>query len=333
MTESPRRAFPPLLLAAVLAAAPARAVEPPPGKPGVPSVQVPFANLKPEAVFQIGKVADWVAITPDSVWVASSDPTSVQRIDPRTNRLVDKVALPGDPCAGIVTGFGALWVPLCGDHPGLARIDLTTHKLAGVTALPAVMAEAGLAAGGDSLWLPLDARGGLLGRVDPKTGRLRQVIVLPSGSFNPAYADGVVWVTSHDTNQVSAVDAATGAVIGAVPTGPEPRFLAAAAGAVWVLNQGDGTVTRIAARARAVTATIAQGIPGHGGDIAYGAGRVWTTTMGLPLTLTDARGGVVRRQWVGKGGDSLRYGHGSVWLTDYHGGTLARIRLAATLKP
>jgi virginiamycin B lyase len=332
MTESPRRAVPLLLLAAVLAAASAWAVEPPPGKPGIPAVQVPFADLKPEAVFRIGKVADWVAITPDSVWVASSDPTSVQRVDPRTNRLVDKVALPGDPCAGIVTGFGALWVPLCGDHPGLARIDLSTHKLAGVTALPAVMAEAGLAAGGDSLWLPLDAKG-RLGRIDPKTGRLRQVIVLPPGSFNPAYADGMVWVTSHDTSQVSVIEVATGAVIGAVPTGPEPRFLAAAASAVWVLNQGDGTVTRIDARARKVTATIAQGIPGHGGDIAYGAGQVWTTTLGLPLTLTDARSGLVRRQWVGKGGDSLRYGHGSVWLTDYRGGALTRIRLAATLKP
>jgi virginiamycin B lyase len=331
MTESPRHALPSLLLAALLAT-PAWAIEPPPGKPGVPTVQVPFARLKPEAVFQIGKVADWVAITPDSVWVASSDPASVQRIDPRTNRLVDKVALPGDPCAGVVTGFGALWVPLCGDHPGLARIDLATHKLTGVTALPAVMEEAGLAAGGDSLWLPLDAKGGL-GRIDPKTGRLRQVIVLPPGSFNPAYADGMVWVTSHDTNQVSAIDVATGVVIGAVPTGPEPRFLTAAVGAVWVLNQGDGTVTRIDARTRKATAVIAQGIPGHGGDIAYGADRVWTTTMGLPLTLTDARDGVVRRQWVGKGGDSLRYGHGSVWLTDYHGGALARIRLAATLKP
>jgi virginiamycin B lyase len=332
MTQSLRRAVPLLLLTLLLAAPAASAAEPPAGKPGVAGVQGPFADLKPEAVFQIGKVADWVAITPDSVWVASSDPTSVQRIDPRTNRLIDKVRLPGDPCAGIVTGFGALWVPLCGDHPGLARIDLATHKLTGVTALAAVMAEAGVVAGGDSLWLPLDDKGGL-GRIDPNTGRLRQVIALPAGSFNPAYADGVVWVTSHDTNQVSAVDAATGAVTGAVPTGPEPRFLAAAAGAVWVLNQGDGTVTRIDARTRKVMATIAQGIPGRGGDIAYGAERVWTTTMGLPLTLTDARTGVVRRQWVGKGGDSLRYGHGSVWLTDYHGGTLARIRLAATLKP
>jgi len=33
-------------------------------------------------------------------------------------------------------------------------------------------------------------------------------------------------------------------------------------------------------------------------------------------------------QWEGPGGDSLGVGFGSVWLTDYHGGTLSRIALS-----
>lgn len=52
--------------------------------PGVKGVLVPFASLKPEATFKIGENADWVQITDDAVWVASSNPASVHRIDPKT---------------------------------------------------------------------------------------------------------------------------------------------------------------------------------------------------------------------------------------------------------
>jgi virginiamycin B lyase len=299
--------------------------------PGLPAIQTPFAKLKPGASFKLGATADWVAITPDAVWVGATGPFSVQRIDPRTNRLTDKVELPGEPCAGLAVGFGALWVPVCGDHPGLARVDLSTRKLTGVTPLPAVLEEAGIAAGGDSLWLPLDARG-TLGRLDPKTGRLRQAIALPAGSYNPLFAGGVVWVTSYDTAQLSAVDPATGSVLGASPTGPHPRFLIAGAGAVWTLNQGDGTVTRIRMSDRKPLATIPLGLPGRGGDIAFGDGRVFLTLSGVPLTTVRATDNRPLRQWVGPGGDSLRIGQGAVWLTNYKGGTVARFPLGA-IKP
>ncbi len=294
--------------------------------PGLPAIQTPFAGLKPVASFKIGATADWVAITPDAVWVGATGPFSVQRIDPRTNRLTDKVELPGEPCAGLAVGFGALWVPVCGDHPGLARVDLATRKLTGVTPLPAVLAEAGIVAGGDSLWLPLDAKG-TFARLDPKTGRLRQTLALPAGSYNPLFAGGVVWVTGYDSDRLTAVDPRAGVVLGSAATGPHPRFLAAGAGAVWTLNQGDGTVSRVTMADRQPAATIALGLPGHGGDIAFGDGRVFVTLSGVPLTTVRAADNRPLRQWVGPGGDSLRVGHGAVWLTDYRGGRIDRFPL------
>ncbi len=299
--------------------------------PGLPGIQTPFARLKPTASFKIGATADWVAITRDSVWVGATGPFSVQRIDPRTNRLTDKVELPGEPCAGLAVGFGALWVPVCGDHPGLARIDLATRKLTAVTPLSAALAEGGIAAAGDSLWLPLDAKGAF-GRLDPKTGQLRQVLALPPGSFNPLEAGGRVWVTSFDTARLTAIDPKVGVVLGSAPTGPQPRFLTAGAGAIWTLNQGDGTVSRIAPRGLEPLAVIPLGLPGHGGDIAFGGGRVFVTLSGLPLTPLRAADNRPLRQWVGPGGDSLRVGHGAVWLTDYDGGTIGRYPLRA-IKP
>lgn len=299
--------------------------------PGLPALQRPFEAVKPAASLKVSGTADWVAIAPDAVWVGGSHPDVVVRIDPRTNRITDRVELPGEPCAGIVLGFGALWAPLCGDHPGLARVDLAGRKLDRVTPLPAVMAEAGIAAVGDSLWLPVDEKGGLA-RLDPATGRLRSLLALPPGSFNPLGQGDRLWVTSIKTDRLVAVDARRAVVLGEAPTGPQPRFLAAGAGSIWALNQGDGSVTRIDAASLKVAATIPLGLPGHGGDIAFTPGWVFTTLMGVPLTAVRAADARPVRQWVGPGGDSLRIGHGAVWLTDYRRGFVARYPLRALVR-
>ena len=84
-------------------------------KPGVKGVQVPFASLKPSATLKIGR-ADWVLVTNDAVWVAGTEPYSVQGVDPSTDRIVAKVALPGEACSGLAFGFGSVWVPVCGKN-------------------------------------------------------------------------------------------------------------------------------------------------------------------------------------------------------------------------
>jgi virginiamycin B lyase len=88
-------------------------------KPGVTDVQLPFGSLKPSATFNIGGAADWVLATDDAVWVASTKPYSVQRIDPATNTVVAKVRLSGEACSGLASGFGSVWVPVCGKKPCL----------------------------------------------------------------------------------------------------------------------------------------------------------------------------------------------------------------------
>jgi hypothetical protein len=75
-------------------------------RPGIKEVQVPFASLKPEATFKIGENADWVEIADDAVWVASSNPASVHRIDPRTNKEV-AIICPATPVQGRYPVSGA----------------------------------------------------------------------------------------------------------------------------------------------------------------------------------------------------------------------------------
>jgi virginiamycin B lyase len=302
-------------------------------KPGVTDVQLPFGSLKPSATFNIGGTADWVLVTDDAVWVASTKPYSVQRIDPATNTVVAKVRLSGEACSGLAFGFGSVWVPVCGKKPLLARVDARTNRITAVLPIAPAGPEGGITASNDSIWMVTDKEGTTLSRINPATNTVSQKISIPAGSYNPLSSGNMVWITGFARNVLTAVDASSGKVLAAIPVGSKPRFLTSGGGSVWTLNQGDGSVTRIDANNRKVTATIAVGIPGPGGDLGYGADSVWATTFDLPLTMIDAQTNKVLRQWVGRGGDSLRFGHDSIWLTDYHRGLLLRIPFKATLQP
>jgi virginiamycin B lyase len=293
-------------------------------KEGIKELQIPYSSIKPTATIKIGGTADWVLVTEDAVWVASTKPYAVLRINPATNKIVASIRIPGEACSGLVSGFCSIWAPICGKKPALVRID--TAKNAATSVLPIAPAgpEGGIAASDDSIWLAIDANGTLV-RIDPSTNTVRQKISIPPGSYNPIFSDGIVWVTGIERNVVTAVDANSGKVLESIPVGPRPRFLTAGAGSIWTLNQGDGTVSRVDEDSRKVVATIQVGIPGTGGDIGYGADSVWPTVFEVPLSRIDAKTSRVVRQWIGKGGDSLRFGFDSLWITDYKKGLLLRI--------
>ena len=286
----------------------------------------PFTELQAVATWQVGKTADWVAVTADAVWVGSTGENAVHRIDPQTNREVTAVALPGEPCAGLATGFGSLWVPLCSHPASLARVDVARNAVTAVFKVGPAAEEGGVATSADSVWLVADAQGSLL-RIDPQSGAIRQTIHLPAGSYNPRFAGGDIWVTRAEGAEITVVDATSGFIVGVAKTGPNPRFLTDSPDAVWTLNQGDGSLSRIDTHTHQLAGTVALGTPGHGGDIGFGAGLIWTTMMKTPLSAVDAATNALLCQWVGTGGDSIGVGHGAIWLTDYHAGTISRFAL------
>jgi len=312
-----------VLAACYVAAAQTSATESNVPRPGVKEVQVPFASIKPTATIKVGETADWVLVTDNAVWVASTKPNAVLRIDPATNSIVATVKLSGDACSGLAWGFGSIWVPLCGKKAALVRIDAIKNTISATLPIAPAGSEGGITASADSVWIVTD-KNGTLSRIDPSTNRVRQKISIPPGSYNPIFSNGIIWITGVESGVLTAVDAATGKVLESVAVGPKPRFLTSGGGSVWTLNQGDGTVSRVDEKSRKVITTIQVGIPGAGGDIGYGAESVWPTVLGMPLTRIDATTNKVVRQWVGIGGDSLRFGYGSIWLTDYKKGLLSR---------
>jgi virginiamycin B lyase len=293
-------------------------------KEGVKEVQVPYSSIKPTATIKIGGTADWVLVTENAVWIASTKPYAVLRIDSATNKIVTSVRIPGEACSGLASGFGSIWAPICGKQPALVRIDAAKDAISAILPIAPAGSEGGIAASDDSIWLATDTNGTLV-RIDPSTNKVRQKISIPPGSYNPIFSHGFVWITGIEKNVLTAVDADSGKVLESIPVGPKPRFLAAGEGSIWTLNQGDGTVSRVDEKSRKVTAAIQVGIPGTGGDIGYGADSVWPTVFEVPLSRIDAKTNRVVKQWIGKGGDSLRCGFDSLWITDYKEGLLLRI--------
>ena len=295
--------------------------QPPP--PGIKEVQRPFADLTPVATIPLGGRPDWMVVTADALWVQNSRTHTVHRIDPTTNKEVARIECPGEPDSGIAHGFGHIWVPIIGPTPELIGIDERTNKIARRFPIGPADAEGGIAASDDSLWMVSEKEGPLL-RLDPTTGEVMQRIPLPPGSVNPVRVGSEIWVTSGPAAVVSCVDAKTGSVLAQVPTGPKPRFSTSDGRHLWVLAQGDGSVAKIDVTDRKVVATIPLGVPGGGGEICVGAGAVWVTVFDLPLTKIDAVTDRVTRQWIGRGGDSVRFGFDSIWLCNLRDGYLLR---------
>ena len=322
-----RSTLPMLFLVGSLAAQSASLYAQPkfPKKTGVelPGVQHNIAELAPSATFPVQGHPDWMALTEDAVWVTSSSANHVVRLDAMTNQPGAIVTV-AKPCSGLVVDFGSLWIPSCGDH-SLVRVDAATGTLqATIVAAGPADSEGGICSGAGSIWIVVSKESDLF-RIDPSTNQVSATIRIPKGSFNPVFAQGSVWVSSNTGGTLVRVDPATNSVIGETPVGPGPRFLTVGAGSIWVLNQGDGTIARVDAESGKRTALITAGIPGLGGEIAFGNGAVWATVFDFPITRIDAETNIVTGQWHGAGGDSIRIGHGSVWLTSLMGAKVWRL--------
>ena len=304
-----------------------------PPRPGVkaPNVRVPMTALKPEAVFDVPGAPDWIAID-ESVWISNFPKNTVARLDPKTNKVLAMIPVGNKPCSGLATGFGSLWVPLCGDQ-ALVRVDLKEGKVTATIPIGIAHSEGGLAQGAGSIWLLTDKKG-ILSRIDPATNKVVAEIQVPAGSFTAAFGEGAVWVTGTESNSLIRINPDTNLVVETIPVGKAPRFLTIGGGFIWTLNQTNGDVSKVDPKTNKVVETIEVGVPGPGGEISFGEGSVWVTSFEFPISRIDPAVGKVVQQFAGEGGDAIRAGLGSVWLSNIRAGTVWRLdpkRIAATV--
>jgi DNA-binding beta-propeller fold protein YncE len=268
---------------------------------------------------------DWQVSTEDAQWVTSSSTNTVSRLDPKSDKVI-AVTVGQAPCSGLAAGFGSVWVPNCGKRDpatrqtdpatkSVSRIDTKTNAVVATIPVGPVQGEGGIAASPEAVWLVTSAKG-VLSRIDPKTNAVTAEVAVPEGSAGVTYGEGLVWVTSPAANMLTGVDPGTNKVVYSVLVGPGPRFCTTGAGSAWTLNQGDGTLSRVDAKTGKLIANIELGVPGTGGELAFGEGHVWATASQIPITEVDPATNMVVRQWFGQGGDSIRAAHGFVWLSN-----------------
>jgi virginiamycin B lyase len=291
-------------------------------RPGIKmeGVSRPMADLVSEAVVPVEGSPDWATISNDSIWITSARANHVVQIMAATSKAGIVVDVQR-PCSGLAYGENSIWIPSCGAHSVL-RVDAATGKTVAEIAGDPANSEGGITFGAGSAWIV--TKPSTLIRIDPKTNMVAASVELPTGSQNPLFSDGYVWITSIEHDSLLKLDPKTNTVVATISVGPKPRFITSGSGSIWTLNQGDGTVSRIDIESGKLVATIPVGIPGTGGEITFGAGSVWPTNIDFPVSQIDVATNKVVKQWGGPGGDGIKFGFGSVWLSNGHEQTVAR---------
>jgi len=276
----------------------------------------------------IGGDADWLAIGFGSVWVTVAKNNEVVRVDPVRNVVQARVPVDKEPCYGIGIGVDRVWVLNC-QSKTLTRINPKTNAVD--LCVPVKIdsgGEGSIAVDDRYVWFASDDDGhsSTLTQADVKTGRTVKRIPVGKDSAVVKLGFGAVWVISSGEGNIYRVNPATGKVTAMITVAEGPRFATMAAGSLWVLTQSDGNVTRIDPATKTIMATIAVNVPGKGGEICYGGGYIWVTMDGNPVTRIDpVKNKVVDQYGNYPKADGIRYGFGSVWVSDHGKGDLWRI--------
>ena len=276
----------------------------------------------------IGGDADWLAVGFGSVWVTVAKSNEVVRVDPVRNVVQARIAVDKEPCYGIGIGVDKVWVLNC-QSKTLTRINPKTNAVD--MRVPVKIDDSGegsIAVDDRYVWYASneDGNASTLSQVEVKTGRKLRVVRVGKDTAVVKLAFGSVWAISSGEGNVYRVNPATKKVTAMITVAEGPRFTTDGAGSLWVLTQSDGSVSRIDPATNKVTAVIPVHVPGKGGEICYGGGLIWVTMDGTPVTRIDAVTNKVIDQYGNyPKADAIRYGFGSIWVTDHGKGELWRI--------
>jgi ABC-type oligopeptide transport system substrate-binding subunit len=253
-------------------------------------------------------------------------PNSVAILDPEDGRVVGRVPVGLRP-ADLAVGAGSVWVANLADNT-VTQIGARSRRVAG-TVSPGISVD-GLAAGPSGVWVADNERS-VARVIDPAFRSVaRSVRIGEAGTriveeARPvAVGADAVWI-SYGVAEIARVDPGSGRVTATIPVGNAPSGIAVGAGAVWVSDHRDGTLTRIDPRTNEIVATVAVGESASG--VAVGAGGVW-----VPVPLEDrvkrvdpASNAVADTVRVGGAPAAVAIGAGAVWVTSRRGGTVTRI--------
>jgi YVTN family beta-propeller protein len=265
--------------------------------------------------------ADWVLVDFGRAWVSGVG-KGIGFYDAETGRLQGSVAVPQSPCAGMDSGFGAVWTATC-EQRGVARIDPETGKVTKWEAVDVpAEGESSIGAGEGGIWAIADGddcSGCVLVRIDPETVEMADTYDVPEGGTAVRAGRGGIWITYSFEDRVVRVDPETGEIVSVIDVGSGPRFLDVGEGGVWVMNQLDGSVSHIDPTSDEVVATIPVDAAAiFGGDLTVGAGFVWLRASSeLVAQIDPATDRVVARIGPAQASGGAHASDGQLWVCDH----------------
>jgi YVTN family beta-propeller protein len=160
--------------------------------------------------------------------------------------------------------------------------------------------------------------------LDAATGAAAAHVRLGKRPTDVASGAGAVWVSNAANDSVSRIDSNTHEVV-PIKVGRQPSGITVGAGAVWVANGGEATVTRISTATPFDVTQIEVG-PGPS-DVVVAVGSVWVTnSLDASVTQIDPRSNQVTRTVpVGVGPVGIAFGAGSLWVANQGDDTVSRL--------
>ena len=267
--------------------------------------------------------------------LAKVAPDSVAVFDPGSNRVVDQVAIPGQP--SLVAAHGrSVWVTSSASRT-ISRINGRTRSVTKV--VPANAAPDDLVATKDAVWL-LDLEGRVLVKVDAAYGSVAKRLRLRAEK-RPSFQSGAgmgagrgsVWV-APGTTRLLKLDQRDASVVRAFDLRQPLDDVAVGEEAVWAIGSASARVVQVDPRSGSVRARIPLvARPGLTRPVpvavAVGEGAVWVLNQNTPsVTRIDPRLGAVTATiplGVGSTPSAIATGAGAVWVALSGEGTVARI--------
>ncbi len=147
-------------------------------------------------ILDVGELTD-VGVSDTALWVTAKDSGQVVWIDPVTNTVVTNIPT-GSGAHDLVVDQNGVWVANYRANT-ISRIDPATGQV--VATIEGVGSGVGIDSSGDAVWASNMSDG--IYRIDPATNTATLVIEKPQWSYGLAYADGFLWVSGVETNEVS----------------------------------------------------------------------------------------------------------------------------------
>jgi YVTN family beta-propeller protein len=284
----------------------------------------------------VGRAPNAIARRGGSIWVASlgrlsgntagADYGTVYRVNRATARITGRV----HPAGG--GGPHALGLTRgavwAATYLGIARIDPSSVRRVSFLGVGRFPKAIATAAG--RVWVtratPFGKKGALVS-VEPDTSRrVGRPITLGRAPTAVAAGPGGLWVVDELDGTATRVDPRRRRIVARVNVGRMPTAVAVSAGSVWVANTGDGTVSRIDTRNDRVAGTFRVGPAPRG--VTVGAGAVWVATTGDgKVRRIDPASGQVTAVARGLVNPlALLVDHGTVWVGT-NDGRLIRARV------